>query len=280
MSDDLVATGEDLAPSMEQMHSLDVFRHYDRGHWRLATLPLDEIDRSLVKPEYVTLVKSAVMGESNVIAAVHGFLNEFADDYDFSAFAVIWGYQEVQHHYAFTSWLQAVGETVDRRAVEAMRVPYDPGTTPSATLATNIVSELTVNHVYRAVSAWVAEPVLKDLLLRASRDEAGHAREFRHFAAKRLEKHPEELASVLETVYFYTADEKIKHPVGVFKSGLDELAETETIDTGFELFLDTIAAGGELDELQGKIRSAFGSLTGLDLSSNGAVRRALAKALA
>jgi hypothetical protein len=268
------------APGMEQMHSLDVFRHYDRNHWRLAQMPLDEVDTDLVRPEYITLVKSAVMGESNVIAAVHGFLNEFPDDYDFSAFAVIWGYQEVQHHYAFTSWLQAVGEKVDNRAIVAMRSPYDPGTTPSATLATNIISELTVNHVYRAVSAWVDEPVLKDLLLRASRDEAGHAREFRHFAAKRLERHPEEVPSVLETLYFYTSDDRIKHPVGVFKAGLDELSETETIDTGFELFLDTVADDGELDELQGKIRKTFAALTGYDLSSNRAVRRALATALA
>lgn len=265
-------------PGVEEMHSLDVFRHYDKNHWRLHTLLLGEVDLSLVKPEYLTLVKSAVMGESNVIAAVHGFLNEF-DDYDFSAFAVIWGYQEVQHHCSFTSWLQAVGEKVDNRAVAAMRAPYDPGTTPSATLATNIISELTVNHVYRAVSAWVGEPVLKDLLLRASRDEASHAREFRHFAAKRLEAHPEEIPSVLETLYFYTSDDKIKHPVGVFKAGLDELAETETIDTGFELFLDTVADAGELDELQTKIRRTFGSLTGYDLSSNRAVRRALATAL-
>ncbi|MEU5695114.1 ferritin-like domain-containing protein [Actinosynnema sp. NPDC020468] len=266
-------------PGMAQMHSLDVFRHYDRTHWRLAELQLDAVDLTKVKPEYVTLVKSAVMGESNVIAAVHGFMNEFLDDYDFSAFAVIWGYQEVQHHYAFTSWLQAVGEEVDNRAVAAMRAPYDPGSTPSATLATNIISELTVNHVYRAVSQWVEEPVLKQLLLQASRDEAGHAREFRHFAAKRLERHPEEIPSVLETLYFYTSDDRIKHPVGVFKSGLAELETTETIDTGFEMFLDTVADAGSLEELQGKIRRTFGSLTGYDLSSNKAVRRALATSL-
>jgi hypothetical protein len=269
----------DAIPTMQQMHSLDVFRHYDRSHWRFSEIPLDRIDRDLVKPEYVTLVKSAVMGESNVIAAVHGFLNEFSDDYDFSAFAVVWGYQEVQHHYGFTSYLQAVGEEVDARAVAAMRAPYEPGTTRSATLATNIISELTVNHVYRSVSAWVQEPVLTDLLLRASRDEAAHAREFRHFAAARLASHPEELASVLETLYFYTSDEKIKHPVSVFKSGLDALSGHETIDTGFQLFLDRMAADGELDELQAKIRKTFGSLTDLDLSSNAKVRRALARAI-
>ncbi|WP_018331344.1 ferritin-like domain-containing protein [Actinomycetospora chiangmaiensis] len=266
-------------PTMAGMHSFDVFRHYDRGHWRLAELPLETIDRSLVRPEHVTLVKSAVMGESNVIAAVHGFLEEFVDDYDFSAFAVVWGYQEVQHHYAFAAWLQAVGETVDERAVAAMRAPYAPGSTPLATLATNIISELTVNHVYRAASARVAEPVLADLLLRASRDEAAHAREFRFFAARRLAGHPDELGSLLETLYVYTSDDSIRHPVSMFKSGLEALEGHETIDTGFRLFLDRMAADGELDALQTKIRRTFAGLTDLDLSSNARVRRALAEVL-
>lgn len=266
-------------PGMDSMRSLDVFRHYDRSHWRLANLPLDRIDRSSVLPEHVTLVKSAVMGESNVIAAVHGFLNEFADDYDFSAFAVIWGYQEVQHHYAFTSWLQAIGDDVDSRAVAAMRTPYEPGTTPSATLATNIISELTVNHVYRAMAARVTEPVLAELLMRVSRDEAAHAREFRHFASQRLAAHPEETASILETLYFYTSTDRIRHPVGVFKSGLEALEGHETIDTGFDLFLDKIAGHDELQNLQSKIRRTFGGLLGRDLGTNGLVRQALAEAL-
>ncbi|HEX3788505.1 MAG TPA: ferritin-like domain-containing protein [Pseudonocardiaceae bacterium] len=261
------------------MHSFDVFRHYERLHWKLADLEFDAIDPAHVRPEYVTLAKSATMGESNVIAAVHGFLNEFVDDYDFSTFAVVWGQQEVQHHYAFRSWLEAIGERVNDRAVDAMRAPYAPGSTPSATLATNIISELTVNHVYRAVSAWVAEPVLKTLLLNASRDEAGHAREFIHYTGRRLARRPEELPSVLETLYVYSAEATIKHPVSTFKAGLSELGDTETIDTGFDLFLAKVAGTGELDQLRDKIRRTFGNLTGLDLSSNARVRRALAEAL-
>ncbi len=261
------------------MHSFDVFKHYERGHWCLSDLDLDGIDRSLVEPEYITLAKSATMGESNVIAAVHGFLNEFVDDYDFSVFAVVWGYQEVQHHYAFRAWLQAVGDDVDSKAVDAMREPYAPGTTPSATLATNIISELTVNHVYRAVAAWVKEPVLKDLLLNASRDEAGHAREFIHYCTERLAKHAEELPSVLETLYVYSSEAKIKHPVSTFKSGIAEVGDHATIDTGFDLFLEQVAADGELDVLHNKVRKTFGSITGLDLSTNAKVRRALAEAL-
>ncbi len=263
------------------MHSsFEIFQHYERNHWRLTDLDFTAIDRDAVLPEYVTLAKSAVMGESNVIAAVHGFLNEFADDYDFSTFAVVWGNQEIQHHYAFLAWLQAIGEEVPAQAVEAMRDPYAPGTTPSATLATNIISELTVNHVYRAVSSWVREPVLATILLNASRDEAAHAREFRRFATRRLERHPHELPSVLETLYVYSSDSRIKHPVSVFKAGLDELAQSETIDTGFEFYLDQVAADGDFAALQGKIRRTFAGITGLDLGSNARVRRALAEALA
>ncbi|WP_181700029.1 ferritin-like domain-containing protein [Nocardia sp. GTS18] len=262
------------------MHSFDVFRHYERLHWKLSDLDLPAVDPALVRPEYITLAKSAAMGESNVIAAVHGFLNEFVDDYDFSTFAVVWGYQEVQHHYAFRSWLGAIGEDVEDRAVDAMREPYAPGSTPSATLATNIISELTVNHVYRAVSSWVAEPVLKQLLLNASRDEAGHAREFIHYTNERLKKRPEELPSVLETLYVYSSEAKIKHPVSTFKAGIAELGDHETIDTGFELFLEQVAAEGELEVLHDKVRRTFASITGLDLSSNAKVRRALADAIA
>ncbi len=262
------------------MHSYDVFSHYERLHWRLTDLDFGAIDPAAVRPEYVTLAKSATMGESNVIAAVHGFLNEFVDDYDFSTFAVVWGYQEVQHHYAFRGWLEAVGESVDDRAVGAMREPYAPGTTSSATLATNIISELTVNHVYRGMAAWVTEPVLRQLLLNASRDEAGHAREFIRYTADRLARRPDELPSVLETLYVYIADAVIKHPVSTFKSGLSELAESATIDTGLELFLEQAADPGELELLRAKIRRTFSSLTGRDLSSNARVRRALAEAIA
>lgn len=261
------------------MHSFDVFTQYERNHWQLKDIDFTRVDLALVEPEYVQMAKSGVMGESNVIAAVHGFLNEFVDDYDFSNFAVIWGYQEVQHHHAFKAWLEAIDEGVETAPVEAMREPYAPGSTPSATLATNIISELTVNHVYRRVSAGVKEPVLKDILLRASRDEAGHAREFIHYCRSRLAKHPEEVASVLETLYVYTSDATIKHPVSMFKSSLVELRDHETIDTGLELFLEKVADEGELQELQGKIRRVFGRLVEKDLTTNGRTRRALAEAL-
>lgn len=261
------------------MHSFDVFRQYERNHWRLADIPFDTVDPEQARPEYVTMAKSAVMGESNSIAAQHGFYNEFDDDYDFSGFVAIWGYEELQHHFAFRSWLEAVGQPIAAAPVEAQRAPYAPGSSPSATLATNIISELTVNHIYKAVSAWIEEPVLADVMGRASLDEAGHAREFIHYARRRLAAYPHELPSVLETLYVYTSEDKIKHPVGVFKGELAAVRDHETIDTAFDMFIEKVAAVGELDKLQDKIRRAFTSLTGLDLSSNARIRRRLAEAL-
>lgn len=259
------------------MYAFDVFTHYEKNHWNLWEVDFSAVELDNVEQPYVTIARSGAMGESNVIAAVHGFMNEFVDDYDFSTFAVVWGYQEVQHHCMFRRWLEAVGQPLDDSKVAAMRQPYDPGTTPAATLATNVISELTVNHVYKRVASVVKEPVLKQLLSNASVDEAGHAREFIGYCKRRLASYPRELPSVLETLYFYTAENEIKHPVSVFKGGLTELSDYETIDDGLDMFLSDIADEGELAALQGKIRRVFGTMLDRDLATSGRVRRALAE---
>lgn len=252
---------------------------FEKTQWQIQDVRWDAIRRDLVRPEYVTIAKSAVMGECNSIAAVHGFLNEF-DDYDFAAFVCIWGFQELQHHFAFRNWLTNLGEEIPTGPVEATRDAYPPGTTRSATLATNIISEFTVNSVYRSLSNRVDEPVLKDILLRASRDEARHAREFLHFARVRLERHPEEMDSILETLHIYTAglESRIKHPVSVFKGGIHDLEGFESIDDGLRYFA-TVDEGAELLHLREKIYKAFTNLTRFPLERPADVRRALAEVI-
>jgi hypothetical protein len=263
------------------LHSFDIFQMYEKTQWQLHDVHWGEIRPELARPEYITLAKSAVMGECNSIAAVHGFLNEFVDDYDFSAFVCLWGFQELQHHFVFRSWLEHLGVHMDSRPIEATREPYPPGTTRASTLATNVISELTVNSVYRSLSGRVEEPVLKDIMMRASQDEARHAREFIYFARRRLSQHPNELPSLLETLYLYTADmeRRVKHPVSVFKGGQPELAGFETIDDGFAYF-QASGDGNELLQLRGRIFRAFSNLTGVRLERPADVRKALAEALA
>jgi hypothetical protein len=263
------------------MHAFDVFNHYEKTEWHLNEIPWSSIDLSQVKPEYLRAARSAVIGECNSVAAMHGFLNESSDNYDFAAYSAIWGYQEIKHHYAFKTWLQHLGEEIESSRVEATREAYPPGITVAATMATNIISELTVCHVYNRLSKHVTEPVLSQIMALASQDEARHAREFTIYCKKQIEKHPHELASVLETLYVYIADpmKLVKHPVSVFKNALPEMNDgKETIDDIFDYFLEV--ENGDLSRVQASIYNRFSSLTGFQLDSPASIRRALGKCYA
>jgi hypothetical protein len=262
------------------VHSFEIFPSYEKAGWKLSDIPWENLLRDKIRPEYVSIAKSAVMGECNVIAALHGFLNEAVDDYDFSAYAAIWAYQELQHHYVFKTWLQQIDEDVEPARVEATRQPYPPGITPAATIATNIISELTVCHVYDKVSRHVEEPVFLEILQRASQDESRHAREFTYYTRRRIEQHPDELESVLETLYVYTADPRqdVKHPVSLFKGSIPELQGHETIDDGFAYFMSLDE--NNLNRVRQRIYRTFSSLTGFPLDTPASVRRALRRVIA
>lgn len=257
------------------MYGFTAFHRYERSRWTLKDLPWQDIKKGAVSPEYIMLARSAVMGECNSIAAVHGFLNEFVDDYDFSAFVSVWGYEELQHHFAFRTWLMKCGEQIDEVPISATRQPYPPGITPASTLATNVISEFTVCNAYHNTAFKIDEPVLRMILDLAARDEARHARAFCFYAQRRLNQYPEELQSVLETLYVYSADQQqpLKHPVSVFKGNLPELQNHETIDDGLNYFAQL--SKENVEKLHGQFYSAFSRFTGLSLKTPLDVRRAL-----
>ncbi|GAA1964258.1 ferritin-like domain-containing protein [Amycolatopsis minnesotensis] len=261
-----------------ELHSARVFTTYQRATWELDQIPWDEFRADLVKPEYVVFAKGAIMGESNSVAATHGLLEEFADDYDFSQFACIWGYQEVQHHLAFQTWLKLAGHAVGYEKIAAMREPYPPGVTKAASLATNVICEVLTNHLYKCVSRDVEEPVIAKIMKRASGDEARHAREFAYYTARRLAKHPEECASVVETLYVYmgTTRDMYRHPVSRFKGHLPELEGHETIDHVFRHFAEVDADGQEWQKCCEQLFAYFSELTGHRLTKMADVRRAIA----
>lgn len=263
----------------EQLHSARVFNAYQRQTWTMDQIPWEEFRADLVRPEYVVFAKGAIMGESNSVAATHGLLEEFADDYDFSQFACIWGYQEIQHHLAFQTWLNLAGHGVGFDRIAAMREPYPPGVTRAATLATNVICEVLTNHLYKCVSRDVREPVLARIMKRASGDEARHAREFARYTARRLADHPRERASVLETLYLYmgTTRDLYRHPVSRFKGHLPELANHETIDHAFRYFAEVDADGVEWERCCQQLFDYFTEITGHRLTRMAHVRRAIAE---
>jgi len=263
----------------KQMNSARVFAGYQHATWELHHIPWGEFRADLVLPEHIVFAKGAIVGESNVIAATHGLLNEFADDYDFSQFACIWGYQEIQHHLAFQTWLQLAGHSVDYGTTASMREAYPPGVTRAATLATNVICEVLATHAYKCVARSMKEPVLAAILKKASGDEARHAREFVNYTAAQLAARPEECASVVETLYVYmgTTRELYRHPVSRFKGHLPELENHETIDEMFAYFAEVDDDGTEWDKCCEQLFKYFSTLTGYRLTKMADVRRAIAE---
>lgn len=262
----------------EQLHSARVFTAYQRATWTMDQIPWEEFRADLVGPDHIAFVKGAIMGESNVVAATHGLLNEFVDDYDFSQFACIWGYQEVQHHLAFQTWLRLAGCTIGFDVIAAMREPYPPGVTQAATLATNVICEVIANHTYKCVGRSVREPVLAMILRRASGDEARHAREFARCAARQLARHPEETRSVLETLYLYmgTTRDMYRHPVSRFKGHLPELEGQVMVDQIFSYFAEVDEDGTEWERCCAQLFQYFSECTGYRLTKMSDVRRGIA----
>jgi hypothetical protein len=262
----------------DQLHSAQVFNAYQHATWVLEQIPWEQFRPDLVEPEYVVFAKGAIMGESNSVAATHGLLSEFADDYDFSQFACIWGYQEIQHHLVFQTWLQLAGHEVSYEKINAMREPYPPGVTKAATLATNVICEVLTNHMYKCVSRSMREPVIAKIASRASGDEARHAREFAYYTKRRLATHPEERASVIEILYLYmgVTRDLYRHPVSRFKGHLPELEGHETIDEVFRYFAEVDKDDVEWQKCCEQLFAYFSDITGYPITRMSDVRRAIA----
>lgn len=262
------------------LHSYEVFQSYQHTSWELSDIDWEGFRPDLVEPAYLKFAKGAVMGESNSVAAQHGFFNEFEDDYDFSAFVALWGYQELQHHLVFKRWLRCAGEDVGYPQINAMREAYPAGVTPAATLATNIISEIVTNHMYKCVARVAKEPVLVSIMRRASGDEARHAREFIYHTHRRIRQYPHERRSVLENLYVYISDKNgsYQHPVSKFKSNLPELEGHETIDDVFAYFREVDTDGAEWERIRQLLFSTFSEFADRPLHKLGDVRRAIAEA--
>ncbi|WP_101607305.1 ferritin [Amycolatopsis sp. BJA-103] len=263
----------------EQMHSARIFAEYQHATWEMHHIPWQDFTPQAVRPEHVVFAKGAIIGESNVVAATHGLLNEFGMDYDFSQFTCIWGYQEIQHHLAFQTWLQLAGHSIEHRTIASMREAYPPGVTRAATLATNVICEVLATHAYKCVARSMEEPVLAEILRKASGDEARHAREFVYYTAQQLAERPEELASVVETLYIYmgTTRDLYRHPVSRFKGNLPELEGHETIDEMFAYFAEVDEDGAEWAKCCEQLFKYFSTITGYKLTKMADVRRAIAE---
>ena len=262
------------------MRSFEIFHRYEKTWWNLRELPWDTLGKNSITDQDVQFARAAVLGEATFLPGLHSFLEGGRDDYDLSSFVSIWAYQELQHHFAFRTWLERSGVGLNQATVDETRPPFPEGNTLAQTLCSNLIGELVVCQSYAQVAECTSDPVLKLIFINASADEGRHARGFADYTKMQIERDPDAIISVLETLYFYAGDKRIpvRHPSGVFKGDLPPQFEGElSISEGFEMFSEV--AKVDTERLRRRVFGAFSALTDYRLETPRDVRRAISDSL-
>ena len=200
-------------------HALDLITWFEASRWQWDTLgSFEGINKELVSPDDLALVRSSIIAEFGTLPGAHNFLREWGDEYSFSTWALSWGAEEARHSLVLAQYLNVFGEDVPAREALYKREPYPMGFHRAGTLMMNIISETRASHYYRTLSTVVREPMLEKIWKLLSRDEARHARAFFVFCQMTCEGNREALAAALEMAWVWLADRRagMKHPSGEF----------------------------------------------------------------
>jgi len=207
-----------------------LFDEAERVRWRMEHVPWETLRRDLVTPELVQLVRDIVVSEATTFSATQRFLDDFADDVDFTSWLAVWFYEETKHPQVLMRWLEQLGERCDDATLRRARVTAPFMKSRMGTLVTNIISEMVASSRYIHLSRHSPEPVLAELGKRLAADEARHAASFFTFARKRLASQGDDTAAVerrdaLKMLYLWANETaRVQHPVSLFRGGEAGLA--------------------------------------------------------
>ena len=106
----------------------DMFIRLERARWTLnADIPFDDIDPSLLTPQWISDLRNICLTELSALYATEMFLRDFYTDIDFCSFISIWFYEEMKHHLTLRKYLERCGETFDEAKLPEMRLDFRAG---------------------------------------------------------------------------------------------------------------------------------------------------------
>ncbi len=106
----------------------DLFIRLERARWTLsADIPFDDIDPSLLSPQWISDLRNICLTELSALYATEMFLRDFYTDIDFCSFISIWFYEEMKHHLTLRKYLERCGETFDESKLPELRLTFAPG---------------------------------------------------------------------------------------------------------------------------------------------------------
>ena len=201
-----------------------LFDEAERARWRMDELPWQSLRVDAVTPELLALVREIVISEATTFSATQRFLQEFADDVDFTSWISVWFYEETKHPQVLLRWLSRFGMGVDEPTLRRARVTAPFMKSKVATLVTNIISETLAAARYMALHERCAEPLLAAIAGRLAGDEARHAASFFTFARARLacsRNADQDRRDALKVLHLWSSDRShVTHPVNLFDGAL------------------------------------------------------------
>lgn len=259
---------------IEGLHHYQLFSEAERVRWRMEDIPWTSIDRQKVTPGVLCLVRQLALGEMTTYPATRRFLQEFADDIDFTQWMSVWFYEETKHPHALVRWLHEIGESFGSEEMIRGRVTAPFLQSRFAMLVTNVVSEVHASAGYIALSRATDEPVLAQLARNIAGDEARHAMSFFVYAKRALEQADNKDAKRVEALkvlhMWLSHNSAVQHPVntvGLRTSGEQRVLEELSRATADETMLEQQSVMQQ--RLSGqRALSLVSALTGLTLKSS------------
>ncbi len=210
----------------------ELFDEAERVRWKMSDIPFSSIQKDLVSPGLLALIRDIAASELTTFSATRSFLREFADDVDFTQWMSVWFYEESKHPVVLMRWLAEFGVTFDSSFVVRGRATASFMKSRFGMLVTNVISELVASNNYLNLHKNSAEPVLAGIARHLATDEARHAKSFLAYARRWLERSRDpdsDRMDALKVLYVWFQDnERVKHPVSEFQArstGSDQTAQ-------------------------------------------------------
>jgi len=166
-------------------------------NWSVDDLPWQDLDRSKVTPEMVSLAKAACMVEHNGYDYGRYLREVFPDDEAFKKAIDTWEVEEVKHGEALRKWAETVDPAFDfeksfRMFTEGYKLPLNVDGSVrgsrSGELVARCIVEVGTSSYYTALANATQEPVFKALCLKIAADEFRHYKLFYTHLKEYLER--------------------------------------------------------------------------------------------
>jgi rubrerythrin len=247
----------------------DLFDRAERARWKMSDIAWHQIRKQEVSAGLIELVRQAAFAELTTWSATRRFLQEFADDVDFTQWISVWFYEESTHPQVLMRWLHEFGQTCDSQFVRRGRRAAPFMKSRIGMLVTNVISELVASRSYLNLARNCPEPVLSTIAKNLASDEARHASSFYAYARRTLERVPDsdrQRLAALKVLYaWFQQNDRVLHPVNEFRGRAERSEEMASAMADMQLGVVS---------LEERIFRTIGQLIDVPLTSADDVRAA------